>query len=57
MYHSYKEHEKGHRKGIFSPLCINKKEEIPYNYNIDKQKLFHIPGSMIPTPNYLGENP
>nr|YP_009670048.1 Ycf1 protein [Terminalia guyanensis]QCW95367.1 Ycf1 protein [Terminalia guyanensis] len=39
-----------------SPLCINKKEEIPYNYNIDKQKLFHIPGSMIPTPNYLGEN-
>nr|YP_009650883.1 hypothetical chloroplast RF19 [Laguncularia racemosa]QCF40365.1 hypothetical chloroplast RF19 [Laguncularia racemosa]QKG03072.1 Ycf1 [Laguncularia racemosa]UIS00584.1 Ycf1 [Laguncularia racemosa] len=39
-----------------SPLCRNKKEEIPYNYNIEKQKLFHIPGSMIPIPNYLGEN-
>nr|YP_010281839.1 hypothetical chloroplast RF1 [Circaea alpina subsp. caulescens]UKH51218.1 hypothetical chloroplast RF1 [Circaea alpina subsp. caulescens] len=39
-----------------SPLCINNKQEISYNYNIHKRKLFDIPESIIPLNNFLGQH-
>nr|YP_010757060.1 hypothetical chloroplast RF1 [Triumfetta japonica]UNV38778.1 hypothetical chloroplast RF1 [Triumfetta japonica] len=36
------------------PLQVNKKEEISYNYNMDKRKVFDTLGD-IPIPNYLRE--
>nr|YP_010756720.1 hypothetical chloroplast RF1 [Melochia pyramidata]UNV38438.1 hypothetical chloroplast RF1 [Melochia pyramidata] len=38
-----------------SPLQVNKKEEISYNYNTDKRKFFDTLGN-IPIQNYLGED-
>ena len=38
-----------------SPLQVNKKEEVSYNYNMDKRKVFDTLG-YIPIHNYLGED-
>nr|WRW11285.1 Ycf1 protein [Kostermansia malayana] len=38
-----------------SPLQVNKREEISYNYNMDKRKFFETLGD-IPIHNYLGED-
>nr|YP_010927835.1 Ycf1 protein [Cuphea arenarioides]WKK46798.1 Ycf1 protein [Cuphea arenarioides] len=38
-----------------SPLPINNKDKISYDYNIDKGILYNIPGSLIPINNYLVE--
>nr|AEX58511.1 hypothetical chloroplast RF19 [Theobroma grandiflorum] len=38
-----------------SPFQVNKKEEISYNYNMDKRKFFDTLGD-IPIHNYLGED-
>nr|YP_009669208.1 Ycf1 protein [Heimia apetala]AZB52130.1 Ycf1 [Heimia myrtifolia]QCW94207.1 Ycf1 protein [Heimia apetala] len=39
-----------------SPLRINNKEKISYDYNIHKNILFNMSGGLIPINNYLGED-
>nr|YP_010928003.1 Ycf1 protein [Gyrosphragma latipetala]WKK46966.1 Ycf1 protein [Gyrosphragma latipetala] len=54
-YKSINYENKKHSYIYASPLRINNKETISYDYKIDKGILYNLPGSLIPINNYLGE--